>query len=178
MNCPYPFEESQETTSFPGFSPTRPYGESRREPGNEAVTRKSSLKYTWRKERTAPFFLATEYFLMFVRRWCKLNGFVFFLCHTCTHKIQFCLFFLRGGAYSSASPAWGLLTSWLCLKWGVNVWVDCAASFGMGTDAVAVLATAAAVSFFQLMEWPSNHVVLRFPWLRFEMSLNYMALKD
>ena len=33
--------------------------------------------------------------------------------------------------------------------------MDCAASFGMGTDAVAVLAAAAAaaaVSFFQLMD--------------------------
>ena len=79
MDCPYPFEESQETTSFPGFSPTRPYGASRTEPGNQVFTRKSSLMYTRRKERTAPFFLAAEYFLMFVCGWCKLNGFVSFL---------------------------------------------------------------------------------------------------
>ena len=46
MDCPYPFEKSQEKTSFPGFSPIRPYGASRREPGKEAVTRKSSLMYT------------------------------------------------------------------------------------------------------------------------------------
>ena len=46
MDCPYPFEESQETTSIPRFSLTRPYGASRREPENEAVTRKSSLMYT------------------------------------------------------------------------------------------------------------------------------------
>ena len=53
MDCPYPYEKSQETTSFPGFSPTRPYGASRTEPGNQVFTRKSSLMYTWRKERTA-----------------------------------------------------------------------------------------------------------------------------
>ena len=167
MDCPYPFEKSQETTSFPGFSPTRPYGASRTEPGNQVFTRKSSLMYTWRKERTAPFFPCRRVFFNVCLWMVQVERICFFPCVIDARTKYNYVFFLERGRVSSASPAWGLLTSWLCIRWGVNVWVDCAASFGMGTDTVAVLVAAAAVSFFQLMDWPSNHVVLRCPRLRF-----------